>query len=184
MNIKTVLHYYRFCLDKPEQKEKYFELVAKLESKGLEKFDSISPKHFEWYRDTIAPIDGQVIELETKFLFQNQWNTAAVKNYEGGLRVFDWAEAIYPNKDVREGQWLEQTQDMMAVRYDNLKCHWCGGISPKAKINDNQCPKCDAIGFVSLITGKFTLPKDQLVKGLPHDQIKARAKLVEAGQNE
>jgi len=183
MNIKTVLHYYRFNLDKPDEHEAYWRLVSHLEANGLTVFDSISPDHSKWYNETIKPLDYSEIELETEFLFENQWNTAAVKTSETGLRVFDWSEAIYPNKDVREGQWLEQTQEMLAVRMDNLKCWWCGGITPKAKINLNQCPKCDAIGFKSLITGKFTLPNDQLVNGIPHGEIVARAKLVKDGQD-
>jgi len=188
-NTKTILHYYRFALDKADEREQYFALCKILEDDlHLKKFDSISPEHSKWYRESIVPLNGETIELETKFLFDNQWNTAPTKTSDNGLRVFDWAEAIYPNRDIREGQWLEQTDEMIGLRNDNLKCHWCGNVSPKAVIVDDTCPFCDAVGFRLLTTGGgrdvFTVPKKEQRDGVSHSEIIKRNQKIRQVDNE
>ena len=67
-----------------------------------------------------------MIELETKFLFDDQWNTAPNVCSASGLRVFDWAENIFPNAHVKSGHWLEITPEMTAARANRIKCHYCG----------------------------------------------------------
>lgn len=124
--MKTIMHYYRFNLDKEDEKKEYKALCKKLIGMGLKLFDSVSFNHSKWYKEAIKPLDGQEIELETDYLFDNQWNTASCTTSDDGLRVFDWAEAIYSNRDVREGQWLEQTDEMKEERRNRVKCGYCG----------------------------------------------------------
>ncbi len=124
--IKTIMHHYRFELSDPGNKEKYIALCNKLRAMNLTVFDSISSDHSRFYSEKIKPLDGSVVELETDHLFNNQWNTAATKTSDKGLRVFDWAEAIYPNRSIKEGMWLEQTDEMEEIRKNTHKCGYCG----------------------------------------------------------
>jgi hypothetical protein len=175
-NIKTILHYYWFSLDKPADVEKYHELCVMLGGLNLEKFASKSERNHLWYKDTIKPLDGHEVELETRFLYNNQWNTAPVADGELGLRVFDWAEAIYPDNNIKEGQWLEQTDEMLALRRENWKCHWCGEVTPKVWfLKPYECPICRAVGMRSLVTNENLLPDGikEMIDGISEGEILA-----------
>jgi hypothetical protein len=157
--MKTILHYYRFDRSDPE----YKELCQMLKSFGLKKFDSISSNHHEWYRDKIKPLDGKEVTLETEYLFNNQWNTVE------GLRVFDWAEAIYPNRSIKEGQWLEQTDEMREIRDNTKKCGYCGEMSTG---KETFCNKC--------LDSQYLEQKDlHLLRMLPVSDESRRPKLTE-----
>lgn len=124
--METRIFYYYLNIDKEDEAEEYRLLCDKLRGQGLTLFDSISSQHGKWYKDTIKPLHGQTITLETECLFSNQWNTAKTETSENGLRVFDWAEGIYQNRDIKEGQYLEQTKEMDQVRKDTVACGYCG----------------------------------------------------------
>ncbi len=124
-NIKTIIHYYRFDVSEREQKEAYQLLCDKLRGFGLLVFDGISMDQGKWLK-SIRPLDGKEIELETSYIFNNQWNTAPIGESKTGLRVFDWSEEIYPNKRLKEGMWLEQNDQMKEVRQNTFTCGWCG----------------------------------------------------------
>jgi len=152
-SIKTFLHYYRFDISQADQKVKYLELCQQLEGKGLIKFDSISSSHSKFYTESIAPLDGQLIELETDYLFNNQWNTAKTETSEKGLRVFDWAEPIYPNRSIKEGMYIEQTEEMREIRENTYRCGYCGKNHYKPTIQ--FCESC--IGSEYLTEDNFPL---------------------------
>jgi len=126
--MKTKLHYYRFNIDNELEHREYLTLCETLKGMGLKKFDSISSNQYDWYKNTIKPLSDTEIELETDHLFDNQWNTGPVVTSKQGLRVFDWAEPIYPNSSIKEGQWLEQTDEMResyflpAMRGEKIAC--------------------------------------------------------------
>ena len=86
--LETTLHYYYFDTKQPDQKQQYQELTEKLKGRGLKLFDSISPSHHDFYNYQIKPLDGQIITLETKYLFNNQWNTAPTPTSEKRLKGF------------------------------------------------------------------------------------------------
>jgi hypothetical protein len=132
--MKTALHYYRFDISKPEQRDAYNGMCKSLRKLGLVKIDSISSDHHAWYSNKIKPLGGQEIELDTAFVFDNQWNTAEPTN----LRVFDWSEAIYPDRDIKEGMWLEQTEEMREIRKTQHVCGYC-----EARYNGKPFEFCD-----------------------------------------
>ena len=138
--IKTVLHYYSFNLAIEGEKESYLNLCNTLKSNDLKVFDSISMDHSSFYSKQIAPLNGQTIDLETEHLFKNQWNTAPTATSEKGLRVFDWAEPIYPNRAIKEGMYLEQTKEMVEIRQNTYKCNYCGKNHYKPVIS--FCESC------------------------------------------
>jgi len=125
--ISTVLHYYNFDISNPDQKAEYKSLQARLKRSGLELFDSIDTgNNWNWYNETIVPLHGQTVLLETEYLFNNQWNSAPMKPGDNGMRLFDWSETIYPNKKLKRGYYLEQTPEMKALRTDTCACGYCG----------------------------------------------------------
>ena len=124
--IETILHYYRYDLRSEREADAYRTLCQARRSMSMRVFDSLSVDGSDFYSDKIQPLDGQTIQLETKFLFENQWNTARTTTSESGLRVFDWAENIYPNKNLKVGMWLEQTEEMIDIRNNTLSCGYCG----------------------------------------------------------
>jgi len=148
--MKTTLHYYYFDVSQPDEAKAHMALCDDLKAEGLTCFASISSEHGEWYRKHIAPLDGLAIELETGHLFDNQWGTA------NGLRVFDWAEAIHQNRSIKQGQWLEQTEEMSEARRNTLKCGYCGKQEPAQK-DYVFCPHC--IGSPYLETAQLHLTR-------------------------
>lgn len=122
--MKTVLHSYYFNTEIPEELEAYAALKKSLSSQGLECFETWGGKsHY------LPELDGKTITLETEYLFNNQWNTAPIEEGKLGYRVFDWAEDYMPigaNKRIKKGHWLEQTEEMKAIRDNTLKCGYCG----------------------------------------------------------
>ena len=141
MSISTVLHHYRFDTCKPEENAAYNALVASTLSQigfpvwtmrfhGNYTYDKTSHEFMEKVK-----ANAGACELETDHLFDNQWNGAE-------LRLFNWAECVYPNESIREGYWLEQTDAMRAVLRETLKCGYCGAQEPRTASAPAFCPRC------------------------------------------
>lgn len=129
-NLKTTIHTYSFYIDEPEGKAAWDALKAKLEGMRLRCMESHGGGSH--YLGWVSP-DGSPVELETSYLFDNQWNTAPVEGVsDKGLRVFDWSLDYKPcgNPNIKRGHWLEQTPAMKAARHDNVKCGYCGHMQP------------------------------------------------------
>lgn len=136
-NIKTVIHQYQFYINKAADKEAYEALKTKLAAMGLKCFESHgSGSHYN------GDLDGRELELETKHIFNNQWNTAPIDDAKSGLRVFDWAQdyQVY-NKNLKQGHWLEQTPDLVEVRRNRKACGYCGH-QEEAQKGTVFCPHC------------------------------------------
>lgn len=144
MTISTVLHHYRFDTSKPTDKAAYDALVAgtlsqigfpvwTLRFHGNYTYDKTSHEFME----KIKANEG-ACELDTTHLFDNQWNTDDAAN----LRVFNWSECVYPNRHIREGYYLEQTDAMRAILRDTLKCGYCGAQEPRLPSTPTFCPHC------------------------------------------
>jgi hypothetical protein len=147
--IKTTIHAYSFDLKIPAQKAEWESLRAILSSEGF-------PRCFESLGDHYAPfaaLDGIALELETRHLFDDQWNTAALPSAqkkewaENGVRVFDWSlDALFDangrkRTDIKRGHYLVQTPEMRALRENTNACGYCGKQEPAAK-GYVFCPHC------------------------------------------
>lgn len=147
--IETRLHTYSFDISKAEEKQQYRDLCAKLRGMGLKVFDTIAgwSKDANDYDHTIKSLNGQIVKLETDHLFKNQWNTSVIPGGEHGLRIFDWSENIYPNKNIKWGYWIEQTEEMTSIRRDTHACGYCGTqyYLPKQKV----CLECLGSEYLS-----------------------------------
>ncbi len=126
--IKSTFHVYDFDTRKPADKAAYAALRKQLTGAGLECFETwgSGPGHWAPFRDQ----DGATVELETKHLFNNQWNTApGFAGSDKGRRVFDWAQD-YPiggmSAHIKRGHWIEQTAEMKELRRNTHACGYCG----------------------------------------------------------
>lgn len=127
--IRTKIKYYRYELDKPEDNKRYKLLSDCLKNQGLKLFDCISLELQSYEKKTnffnkIKQLENKgFIELETEYIFNNQWNTTEESL---NLRVFDWYEEIYPNRKIKEGYYLEVNKEMNQIRENTFKCGYCG----------------------------------------------------------
>lgn len=126
--MKTTIHYYRFNLDNTDERTQYEALRDQLQQTHGDLFFNVLASS----RDArIRGNSSDVVELETKCLFSNQWNTATE-------RIFDWYEGIYPNRRIKAGHWLAQTQEMVDIRNNTYQCGYCGAMYG----HSGFCDKC------------------------------------------
>lgn len=161
-NIKTVVHTYMFDTTRPKDKDAYETLKQKLKADGLKCFETWGgSKHYK------PELDGVEVTLETKHLFNNQWNT------DKG-RLMDWAQD-YPidfPKSIKKGYWLEQVPEMAEVRRNRMACGYCGKQEPAQK-GYVFCPHC--------IDSEYLKPSDlNLTRMQSVADTKDRAPLTEA----
>lgn len=174
--MKTTLHIYHFDTSKAQDAAAYAELSARLKAQGLKCFCTHGGKG-HWFPFAKITKDGPLaVELETKTVWENQWNTAPIPGFsESGYRVFDWAED-YPinfRKCIKRGHYLEQTDEMAEVRRDTMTCGYCGK-QEHISVGNVFCPKC---------LGSEYLKEDQLhlLRMVPACKRNAkRAELTEA----
>lgn len=139
--VSATLNYYRFDCSKHNEKIAYFELYEKLKKSGLKMFDTYAHnKTSRFYKDTIRPLNGLQIEIETDFIFNDQFNTSPTTTSEKGLRLFDWAQAIYPNLDIKEGYYMANLEQLNEMRQNKCNCGYCGAQYYQPTIE--FCEKC------------------------------------------
>ena len=139
MTLTTRIHAFRFNISNDDEREAWLALQAKLDD-GRDCFEALAMN--QGNARLVDPVDGQLVELETKHLFANQWNTAPIEGVsETGLRVFDWALDIWPNKSFKSGHYLEITPEMKAIRENTLKCGYCGVQHPR-ETDLTFCDRC------------------------------------------
>lgn len=139
--VKTVLHFYEFNTRSDEELKEYARLRERLTKMGYSEFDVLEQDNGSYMRK-MALLDGKEIELETKYLFSNQWNTVPIQGVsDKGLRVMDWREEapLYSNR-LKRGYWLEQTDEMRRVREAVSKCGYCGSAYPTGQ--QEFCSEC------------------------------------------
>jgi hypothetical protein len=135
--LKTIIHTYSVDEKAPGGHDKYRKLREQLQADGRHFFNvhrSDNDNRFPFQ-------DGDTIELETNFLFDNQWNSADTPERKG-WRVFDWYEGIVPNRSLHIGHWLEITDEMREIRASTLKCGYCGKHYPDMKGKTGFCSSC------------------------------------------
>jgi hypothetical protein len=135
--MKTTIHTYRFDTHKPEERAAYDTLRAQLKTQARCMESHGGGMHYR------PELDGKFIELETAHLFDNQWNTAPIPGIsDKGLRVFDWAQDYQPygNPNIKQGHYLDITDEMRAIRDNTAKCGYCGAQEPVGA--HVFCPHC------------------------------------------
>jgi hypothetical protein len=140
--ITVPFHYYRYDLDsriddREQVKAEYEALIATIKATGLKCSSTIPEIGNSKHRDRLTKIraiaDNGIVEIETKFLFDNQFNSPE-------LRLYFWEEYDYPNKDIKEGYYIELTEEYREILSNTVQCKFCG----KQEIKSDKvfCSKC------------------------------------------
>ena len=151
--IKAELVYYRIDVSRPEGRNAYAELCESLQkipfktwvTQGrfpngttnfqLHKFiDSLRKKLDIHLSRGDSQIFNREIHLETDYLFEDQWST------EEGFRLFNKALFEWPALHIKEGYYIRQNPEMIAVLQGTAKCGYCGHQAPVGE--KDFCDKC------------------------------------------
>ena len=180
--MKTKIHYYHFSGSAdPKYKAMVEEIKANSEGRGHWMNAIPSGKD----RGDLAKPNPEEIEIETQFIFGNQWNTTEAS---GNRRVFDWYEAAVYNggikSDVRWGHWLEITPEMAELRRVTLTCGYCGkhyGPQHDPKPDDDFCVACLDSPYLKETELHLLrlLPVAETIKDVFHYDRRERAVLTE-----
>ena len=94
--------------------------------------DYCAPKVTRDYADMITAIQGMTIDVETEYLWDNQFNTAPIKGIsENGLRILDF--------EGEESIIEEILNDVRPLRH---KCNHCGNYMRIGDATINKCWWC------------------------------------------
>ena len=151
--IKAELVYYRIDVSRPEGRKAYAELYETLKeipfetwriqgrfpnettNFNLRKFiDSLKEKldiHLSWEDSQVF---NREIHLKTDYLFDDQWST------EEGFRLHNKTEFEWPALHIKEGYYIRQNPQMIAVLQSTAKCGYCGHQAPVGE--KDFCDKC------------------------------------------
>ena len=74
------------------------------------------------------------INLNTDYLFDDQWNTAE------GFRLHNKSEFEWPALHIKEGYYIRQNPEMVAILQGTAKCGYCGHQAPVGE--KDFCDNC------------------------------------------
>ena len=74
------------------------------------------------------------VNLEVEHLFDDQWNTAE------GFRLHNKAEFEWPALHIKEGYYIRQNPEMIAMLQNTAKCGYCGHQTPVGE--KDFCDNC------------------------------------------
>lgn len=87
------------------------------------------PPNFREWMDKLRAIQGKTLEVETEYLFKDQYNTAPVPGVsERGLRLAE--------------EYVEEVID--DVRPGKARCNWCGKTTEAKK----PCRNCGKVEYL------------------------------------
>lgn len=99
---KCQINFYRFNIEDKTEADQYKNLKKQLTAKGYKVFDTFTT-HSAF--EAIRQHDGKNIDLFKVKQFDNQ-----IVSSIG--RVFYWFEAIWPNKKIKSGYYLENIEEV------------------------------------------------------------------------
>lgn len=112
---------------KTEVKEFYFEVGSQIGKIKWRDFEAERANEGLIRSNTVHPtfasaIVGKEVEIETDYLFADQWNATVAGG--GGFRLADFS--VFTQGNVREGYYLVMTDEMREVRKNRHICGYCG----------------------------------------------------------
>ena len=152
-SIKAELVYYRIDVSRPEGRKAYEELCEDLREIPFKTW--VTPgrfpngtTNFELHRfiDSLkekldihlSREDSQVfnreIHLKTDYLFDDQWST------EEGFRLHNKTLFEWPALHIKEGYYIRQNPEMIAVLQGTAKCGYCSHQAPVGE--KDFCDNC------------------------------------------
>ena len=151
--IKAELVYYRIDVSRPEGRKAYTELCETLKEIPFETWriqgrfpnettnfelhrfiDSLKEKldiHLSWEDSQVF---NREIHLKTDYLFEDQWSTAE------GFRLHNKTLFDWPALHIKEGYYIRQNPEMVAVLQGTAKCGYCDHQAPVGE--KDFCDKC------------------------------------------
>lgn len=124
--MKTTVHYFDLNLNQPEDARAYAEMCDRIVANSVGRGCKMAATAFPNCKtEKRQNGDFEIVEIETEYLFNNQWNTTT-------QRLFDWYEEVIFNgyghevKHRKRGHWLEISQEMAEARANTLRCGYCG----------------------------------------------------------
>ena len=141
--------YYLIDVSRPEGRKAYAELCETLKEIPFEtwrisatitggatsKFlNSLREKLDIQISNTDYQLHSREIHLETEYLFENQWNAAE------GFRLHNKTEFEWPALHIKEGYYIRQNPEMIAVLQGTAKCGYCDHQAPVGE--KDFCDKC------------------------------------------
>ena len=151
--IKAELVYFRINTSRPEGRKAYAELCEDLREIPFKTWVTQGrfpngTKNFQLHKFidslrkelniNLSSADYQLhsreIHLETDYLFADQWST------EEGFRLFSKALFEWPALHIKEGYYIRQNPEMIAVLQGTAKCGYCGHQAPVGE--KDFCDKC------------------------------------------
>ncbi len=143
--IKAELVYYQIDVSRPEGRKAYAELCETLKEIPFETWrisGGASSKFLNSLREKldihVSTADYQLhsreIHLETDYLFENQWDAAE------GFRLHNKTEFEWPALHIKEGYYIRQNPQMIAVLQGTAKCGYCGHHAPVGE--KDFCDNC------------------------------------------
>lgn len=152
-SIKAELVYFRIDVSRPEGRKAYAELCEDLKEIPFETWvtqgrfpngttnfelhrfiDSLKEKldiHLSWEDSQVF---NREIHLKTDYLFDDQWST------EEGFRLFNKALFEWPALHIKEGYYIRQNPQMIAVLQGTAKCGYCDRQAPVGE--KDFCDNC------------------------------------------
>ena len=151
--IKAEMVYYRIDVSRPEGRKAYAELCETLKeipfetwvTRGrfpngdtnfeLQKFiNSLRNKLNIHVSTADYQLHSREINLNTDYLFEDQWSTAE------GFRLHNKASFEWPALHIKEGYYIRQNPQMIAVLQGTAKCGYCRHQAPVGE--KDFCDKC------------------------------------------
>ena len=146
--IKAELVYYRIDVSRPEGRKAYTELCETLKeipfemwrisatvSGAISKFLKSLQEKLDIHVSTADyQLHSREIHLETKHLFEDQWST------EEGFRLHNKTEFEWPALHIKEGYYIRQNPQMIAVLQGTAKCGYCHHHAPVGE--KDFCDNC------------------------------------------
>lgn len=131
--LDTTIHSYVLDTSKLDQAKEYNYMCKKLQAQGLKKSKTLAFQYkVPWMQ---IKSESFPCRLETKWLFDNQWNAS-----EPNFRLWDWDEKISDYaQHLKIGYYIEQTPAMIEIRKTVLKCRYCGAHYRVAQSFCNAC---------------------------------------------
>ena len=151
--IKAELIYFRIDVSRPEGRKAYTELCEDLReipfrtwvtrgsfpngstNFGAHKFiDSLRRQLYIPTSTTDCQIHNREINLKTDHLFEDQWNTVE------GFRLHNKTLFEWPALHIKEGYYIRQNPEMIAILQGTAKCGYCGHQAPVGE--KDFCDNC------------------------------------------
>ena len=151
--IKAELVYYRIDVSRPEGRKAYAELCEDLKEIPFETWvtqvsfpngttnlqlhgfiDSLREELHIHVSNVDYQLHSREINLETKHLFEDQWGTVE------GFRLYNKDSFEWPALHIKEGYYIRQNPQMIAVLQGTAKCGYCGHQAPVGE--KDFCDNC------------------------------------------